>query len=85
MIQGTMKQHYFNYSFIPLFDDNGKVYGVLNTCTYVTDLQLAKEEAQNWNERLKMAIDSSGIGTYEIDLTTKRIKNIWKLRCYLFH
>lgn len=74
IIQGIMKEHYFNYSFIPLFDDDGKVYGVFNTCTDVTDLQLAKEEVQNSNERLKMAIDSSGIGTYEIDLATKRIK-----------
>ncbi|QSW89635.1 PAS domain S-box protein [Flavobacterium endoglycinae] len=74
VIQGIMTEHYFNYSFIPLFDDQGKVYGVLNTGTDVTDLQLAKQEVLNSNERLKMAVDSSGIGSYEIDLATKKIK-----------
>ncbi|PXY46849.1 PAS domain-containing sensor histidine kinase [Flavobacterium hydrophilum] len=74
VIEGMMKEHYFNYSFIPLFDNYGNVYGVVNTGTDVTDFQLAKEEVQNSNERLKMAIDSSGIGSYEIDLITKKIK-----------
>ncbi|KQB42525.1 PAS domain-containing sensor histidine kinase [Flavobacterium aquidurense] len=74
VIQGIMTEHYFNYSFIPLFDDQGKVYGVLNTGADVTDFQLAKQEVQNSNERLKMAIESSGIGSYEIDLATKKIK-----------
>lgn len=74
VIEGIMKEHYFNYSFIPLFDNDGNVYGVVNTGTDVTDFQLAKEEVQNSNERLKMAIEGSGIGSYEIDLTTKEIK-----------
>jgi len=74
VIEGIMKEHYFNYSFIPLFDNDGNVYGVVNTGTDVTDFQLAKEEVQNSNERLKMAIDWCGIGSYEIDLTTKEIK-----------
>lgn len=74
VIEGTMMEHYFNYSFIPLFDDKGQVYGVLNTGSDVTDLQLAKEEIQNSNEKLTMAIDASGIGSYEIDLATKKLK-----------
>lgn len=74
VIQGIMTEHYFNYSFIPLFDDQGQVYGILNTGADVTDFQLAKQEVQNSNERLKMAIESSGIGSYEIDLAAKKIK-----------
>lgn len=74
VIDGIMKEHYFNYSFIPLFDEEGKVYGVLNTGTDITDLQKAKEEVLKSNERLTMAIESSGIGSYEIDVETKKIK-----------
>lgn len=74
VIDGTMTEYYFNYSFIPLFDNTGKVYGVLNTGTDITDLHLAKEEIQNSNERLTMAIDTCGIGSYEIDLATNKIK-----------
>lgn len=74
VIQGIMTEHYFNYSFIPLFDDQGQVYGILNTGADVTDFKLAKQEVQNSNERLKMAVESYGIGSYEIDLAAKKIK-----------
>lgn len=74
VMQGIMTEHYFNYSFIPLFDEHGKVYGVLNTGADITDLHKAKEETLKANEKLTIAIESSGIGSYEIDLETKKIK-----------
>lgn len=74
IINGQMKSHYFNYSFIPLFDDNGNTYGVMNTGADVTDLHQAKLKIQSAEERLRIAIDSSGMGTYEINLATKEIK-----------
>lgn len=74
VIQGVMTEHYFNYSFIPLFNEKGEVYGVLNTGADVTDLHQAKEEAKSANEKLTMAIDEAGLGTYEIDLATKTVK-----------
>lgn len=46
----------------------------MNTGVDVTDLHLAKLQTQSAEERLRMAIDSSGMGTYEIDLATKKIK-----------
>lgn len=73
VINGEMKSHYFNYSFIPLFDADRNIYGVMNTGADVTDLHQAKQKVQNSDERLRMAIDSSGMGTYEIDLATKKI------------
>ncbi|MRX41581.1 PAS domain S-box protein [Flavobacterium sp. LC2016-23] len=74
VIAGEMTEHYFNYSFIPLFDEQGNVYGILNTGVDVTDLHQAKEQLKSSNEKLTMAIDASGMGTYEIDLATKKIK-----------
>lgn len=74
LINGIMTEQYFNYSFIPLFDDNGNVYGVINTGIDVSDLHQAKEEIKSSNERLKIAIDNSDMGTYEIDLSTKKIQ-----------
>lgn len=85
LINGEMKSHYFNYSFIPLFDAQKNIYGVMNTGADVTDLHQARQEVYNSDERLRMAIDSSGMGTYEIDLATKKIKtcgnfnSIWSL------
>ncbi|CAA9202468.1 hypothetical protein FLACOL7796_04296 [Flavobacterium collinsii] len=88
VINGSMKSHYFNYSFIPLFDKEAKVYGIMDTGVDVTDLQLAKLQVQIAEERLRIAIESSGMGTYEIDLETKEIKtcgnfnSIWSIDSY---
>lgn len=46
----------------------------MNTGADITDLHLAKQQVQSAEERLRIAIDSSGMGTYEIDLETKKIK-----------
>jgi PAS domain S-box-containing protein len=42
VVDGVLQSYYFNYSFTPLFDSNGRVYGVMNTAADVTDLNLAK-------------------------------------------
>jgi len=74
VVDGVLQTYYFNYSFIPLFDKGANIYGVMNTGSDVTDLHKAKLQTQSAEERLRMAIDSSGMGTYEIDLETKKIK-----------
>lgn len=42
VVNGTLQAFYFNYSFTPLFDSEGQVYGVMNTAADVTDLNIAK-------------------------------------------
>lgn len=82
---GTEKTFYFNYCFIPLFDTQGQVYGLMNTGMDVTDLHLAREKAQSSSEQLRMAVEASGLGTYEIDLingniaTSGNFKAIWNI------
>ncbi|WP_291143435.1 PAS domain-containing sensor histidine kinase [Flavobacterium sp. UBA7680] len=86
VVEGVMQTYYFNYSFIPLFDKQGAVYAVMNTGADVTELHLAKQQTQSAEQRLRMAIESSGMGTYEIDLATKKIKTsgnfntIWSIQ-----
>jgi len=73
IIDDVLKTFYFNYSFIPLFDNEKKIYGIMNTGADVSDLYEAHKKIQSSDERLRMAIESSGMGTYEIDLSTKKI------------
>jgi len=73
-IGGVMISYYFNYSFTPLFDQQGKVYGIINTGLDVTDLHMAHQQLRLSNERLRIAVDASGMGTYEIELATKEIR-----------
>ncbi|MFC3199709.1 PAS domain S-box protein [Parapedobacter deserti] len=46
-IAGVRKTFYFNYSFTPLKDRSGKVYGVMNTAADVTDVVLAKQQVEH--------------------------------------
>ncbi|MFC0776979.1 ATP-binding protein [Flavobacterium sp. HJSW_4] len=82
IMDGELKTFYFNYSFIPLFDSKGEVYGIMNTGVDLTDLHQAKETAQSASEQLQMALEASGMGTYEIDLATGRIATSGNFRSF---
>ena len=76
---------FFNYSFTALRNEKGVVYGVVHTCTEATKLHEATSQIMNSDEMLSIAIEACGMGTYEIDLITKRIKTsdnfkkIWRV------
>ncbi|QHS55831.1 PAS domain-containing protein [Mucilaginibacter sp. 14171R-50] len=59
LVDGEQQIYYFNYSFTPLFDAAGNVYGVMNTAADVTDLNVAKHAVErnekNLNEMILQA------------------------------
>lgn len=55
-VDGRLKPYYFNYSFTPLHDDQGNVYGVMNTAADITDLNLAKQKVEKSEENLRNMI-----------------------------
>ncbi|MCP2025172.1 PAS domain S-box-containing protein [Flavobacterium sp. HSC-32F16] len=85
VVDGQQQVFYFNYCFMPLLDPEGRIYGVMNTGMDITDLHMAKEKVQSSEEQLRMAIDASGMGTFEIDLSTQQIatsgnfRTIWNI------
>jgi PAS domain S-box-containing protein len=84
-IAGALTPHYFNYSFTPLFDAEGSIYGVMNTAADVTDLNLARQQSAEADQKLRLAIEAAELGTYEIDLgsgsiaTSGNFNKIWDL------
>lgn len=46
VVEGRLQAFYFNYSFTPLFDSEGNVYGVMNTAAEVTDQALARHKIE---------------------------------------
>jgi signal transduction histidine kinase len=85
VIDGILKKHFFNYSFTPLHDANGRIYGVMNTAAEVTDLNEARQQSVDADEKLRLAMDAAELGTYEIDLisgdiiTSGNFKRIWDI------
>ena len=73
MINGTLKKHYFNYSFTPVYTNEGNLLGVMNTGADVTDLSIARLEKQEAEYRLTLALDSADLGTYETDIVTSTV------------
>lgn len=84
LVKGEWSDLYFNYNFTPLRNEKGVVYGVIHTCSEATKLHQAKSQIVNSDEMLAMSIEACGMGTYEIDVMTNRIKtsdNFKKLWC----
>ncbi|QKG51950.1 PAS domain-containing sensor histidine kinase [Hymenobacter sp. BRD67] len=53
VFEGVPQTFFFNYSFTPLRDTQGAVYGVLNTAADVTDLALARQGLESYAAQLR--------------------------------
>jgi PAS domain S-box-containing protein len=53
VVDGQLKEFYFNYSFTPLLDKTGIVYGIMNTAADVTDLNLANKQIEFSEQNLR--------------------------------
>ncbi|WP_146260504.1 PAS domain-containing sensor histidine kinase [Algoriphagus chordae] len=62
MIEGVLLPFYFNYSFTPLYNTAGEVYGVMNTAAEVTDIHLAKQKVEESEKRFKDSVKQAPLG-----------------------
>lgn len=60
---GKLNTYYFNYSFTPLYNAAGEVYGVMNTAADVSDLNIAMRTAEESEHRYRMLIEESPVAT----------------------
>jgi PAS domain S-box-containing protein len=69
---GKITPTYWNFSYTPLRNEFGNIYGVMNTAAEVTELVTAKKQLLATEETLKSAITISELGTWQIDLQNAR-------------
>lgn len=85
VIDGTLRTHYFNYDFTPIYHGDHSVYAVMNTAVDVTHLNLARKKVAEAEEKLKLAVQAADLGSFELDLSTGtvatsvRFTEIWGL------
>lgn len=73
--QDGRKVFYMDFEYAPLIGDSEEgVTGVMVSAYDVTETVLAKRAAKEAEERLKLAIESTGMGNYEVDLTTNEMQ-----------
>ncbi len=70
VVDGKLQPFYFNYSFTPLYNLAGDIYGVMNTAADVTALVNAYNNLEESEERARLAIEASEQGTFHLDLVT---------------
>ena len=83
-INGKLKPFYFNYSFTPLLDASGKVYGVMNTAADVTDLNEAKQQVEQSEKNFRSMILQAPVAMcimlgpdHVVDIDNDAIIAIW--------
>ncbi|WP_345954605.1 PAS domain-containing protein [Mucilaginibacter sp. PAMB04168] len=52
LVDGQLQTKYFDFSFKPLRDDGGRIYGVVNTAIDITERTLNSQQLQQVNEEL---------------------------------
>ena len=60
-VDGQLRPYWFNYSFTPLFDAQGKVYGIMNTAADVTDLNLAHQKIEESESRFRNMVEQAPV------------------------
>ncbi|MBC7400435.1 MAG: PAS domain S-box protein [Mucilaginibacter sp.] len=79
VVDGKLQTHYFNFSFKPLKDSDGKVWGVLNTAADVTELAKIRQQLAESEERRQFALDAAELGTWDLNPFDESV--IWDSRC----
>lgn len=84
VVDGILQSFYFNYSFTPLFDAAGNVYGVMNTAADVTDLNVAKQRLEQSEQNLRNMILQAPVAMcmfkgpeYVIEIANDSMIDIW--------
>jgi PAS domain S-box-containing protein len=68
-----MKKFYLDFEYSPLFEQDGTVYAIMITVNNVTEKVEARQKILEAEERLRIAVDASGLGTFETNIQTGEI------------
>lgn len=84
VVDGKLQPFYFNYSFTPLFNGEGSVYGVMNTAAEITDLVLAKQQVEQSERNFRSMILQSPVAMcillgpeHNIDIANDQMIQLW--------
>jgi PAS domain S-box-containing protein len=73
MVDGAMKTYYFNYSFTALTDQEGHIYGVMNTAADVTDIVQARQDLEITTNDLAALNEEMAASNEELQSTNEEL------------
>ncbi len=59
---GELETFFYNYELTPMYDTKGKIYGVMNTASDVTDLNLANIKIEESEKRFRESVRQAPLG-----------------------
>ncbi|QDW24385.1 PAS domain S-box protein [Pedobacter sp. KBS0701] len=71
---GVAEERYFNFTYQPIADEDGKIGSILQVVTEVTEQVNARQEISEMNTRLNIAMDAGSLGSTEVDLDSGTMK-----------
>ncbi len=70
MRNGKLETVYLNFVYEPFRESNGTITGVIAVATEVTEQVNAKKQIEEAEQRARLAVDSVGLGTFDLDLVS---------------
>jgi PAS domain S-box-containing protein len=70
---GKPRDAFFTYSYSPVYEVDGKINGVLVTCTETTSRVVAEKKLRESQQSLKLALSSAKMGAWEVNLITTKV------------
>jgi len=78
-VDGRMQTYYFNFTYQPLKNQQGEVWGIMNTASDVTELVLTRQKLAENQERTRFALESAELGTWDLDPVNDIVT--WDAKC----
>lgn len=70
---GKLDISYFDFLYSPLKEENGEISGIIVTVTEVSEKVEARKKIELNEERLKIIVEASELGTWELNLKEKQV------------
>lgn len=77
---GVLEQAYFNFVYLPYYDEDGHTIGVMIYGVEITEQVHAKQLAQQTSERLSLALAASHMGLWEWDIKNDELTGSTELK-----
>ncbi|MCC8409856.1 PAS domain S-box protein [Mucilaginibacter sp. UR6-1] len=79
VVDGRLQSFYFTFTYKPLKNTDGRVWGILNTATDVTELVLTRKKLNESEQSTRFALYAGELGTWDLDPLNNIIT--WDERC----
>lgn len=67
LVDGKIQSFYLNFVYIPLRNEEGKIYGILNMAVDVTPLVEARKKLEEAEEKMRLALMAGNYGIWNFD------------------